>query len=237
MVQCSFYNYNKYMQLESQFIHIWMIPLPPKAAISQKECLVLSEEEKARANRFYFELHRMRFIASRSSLRFILSRYLNVLPETLIFSYNQYDKPFLAHPLTDLQFNLSHSEDQAVLAVAKTHEVGIDIENIKQAHHDKVLKRYFSSEDYNLIQALPKEAQSPAFYQLWARKEAILKAIGTRFSQTLIELSVSLETNQLILHEGRKWFLTSLNLLKAYKAAVASSQVIKQISYFDFDQR
>src|SRR5947199_249503 len=58
---------------------------------------VLSREEKARAARFHFDLHRNRFVAGRAWLRIVLANYLGIKPSKIAFSYSAAGKPALAH--------------------------------------------------------------------------------------------------------------------------------------------
>ena len=79
----------------------------------------LSEDEITRANRFKFEEDRIRWTRARSSLRIILSRYAGDDPSRLGFIYGAHGKPALL-PFSDIEFNLSHAGDWAMIAVGRT---------------------------------------------------------------------------------------------------------------------
>src|SRR5580692_10092890 len=90
----------------------------------------LSEDEIARANRFKFEADRIRWTRARSALRLILSRYVGDDPARLAFIYGKHGKPALL-PFSDVEFNLSHAGDWAMIAVSRSVAVGVDIERIR----------------------------------------------------------------------------------------------------------
>ena len=110
--------------METCAVDLWTIPLT-------RECPThLSEDEVARANRFRFEEDRIRWIRARSSLRLILSRYAGSDPAELVFCYGKHGKPALVGA-TGVEFNLSHSGDWAMVAVARSVPVGVDIERMR----------------------------------------------------------------------------------------------------------
>ena len=113
-------------------IHLWRAPLdiaPDK--LNGFEAL-LQPDESERAARFRFPHHRARYTAARGILRSILGIHLGFPPQNLRFAYGEHGKPGLAEPVgTRLEFNLSHSGDLAVYAVALGRRVGVDVERIK----------------------------------------------------------------------------------------------------------
>jgi 4'-phosphopantetheinyl transferase len=129
----------------------------------------LSEDEVARANRFRFEEDRTRWTRARSSLRLILSRYAGDTPTNLCFVYGQHGKPALLQ-VSGIEFNLSHAGDWAMIAVAESVAVGVDIERIR-ANLDMVplLRRLGETDLAGTTQEL---------YRVWTRREAKSKAAG-----------------------------------------------------------
>lgn len=143
---------------------------------------LLSSEEQNRAGRFAFCDDRRRYIVSHAALRSVLASHLLVLPEELQFSIGLNGKPSLTampgHPR--IEFNLSHSQGMAAIAVARERRIGVDVEWVR---HDfpfaDVARQFFSAEEIVGLIALPTRLQRLAFYQCWTAKEALAKATGT----------------------------------------------------------
>jgi 4'-phosphopantetheinyl transferase len=74
--------------------------------------------------------------------------------------------------------------------VARGVRVGIDLELIRPySEYLPIAERYFTSEEQELLRALPEERQAEAFFNFWTRKEAYLKAKGDGLSAPLEEAS------------------------------------------------
>jgi 4'-phosphopantetheinyl transferase len=191
-------------------VDIWQVNLDlDEQALKELESL-LSEEELARAQRYKIDKTRRRFVASRGILRRILARYTEEKPEDLKFQYNSNGKPELIQ--SKVRFNLSHSGDMALYAVALDWAVGVDIEKVKEnINYKELAKRYFSEEEFNSIMSRPQSQQKAEFYRCWTRKEALLKAKGSSIAQ-LLDKNV----------DTSNWSIADLDSLdSSYIAAVA----------------
>ena len=143
----------------------------------------LSADERTRASRYCFENLRRSFVTARASLRMILARYVDADPAALSFEYSAKGKPSLAEPKHDVHFNVSHSGDLALVAVAADRAVGIDVE--RERHIGDALdvaRRFYSPSESELLEAVPAEHRDQAFLTLWTRKEACLKVLGSGLS-------------------------------------------------------
>ena len=140
----------------------------------------LSRDERARAERFVFEVHRRRFTAARGLLREVLGRELRIEPPAVRFDYGPRGKPALARDLeSGLRFNVSHAQERALLAVARGLELGVDIEAVREGiDHTAIAKRFFSRVECDALLALTEPARADAFFTIWTRKEAYVKLLG-----------------------------------------------------------
>jgi 4'-phosphopantetheinyl transferase len=129
----------------------------------------LSEDEEARAKRFKFEDDRLRWTRARNSLRLILSRYAGEDPGRISFAYGAHGKPSL-QPYSDVEFNLSHAGEWALIAVTRGVPAGIDIEEMRVRVDMAALLRRLGEKD------LPQA--NAGLYQRWACREAKSKAAG-----------------------------------------------------------
>lgn len=128
-------------------IHVWHADLARSDEERVRWEANLSPDEKERADRFHFVKDRNRFVVARGLLRELLGRYLRQAPASLEFSYGEYGKPSLSgeNASSGLCFNLSHSSDLAVYAVARERNLGIDVERIRpEAASDRIAERFFS---------------------------------------------------------------------------------------------
>ena len=211
-------------------LDIWQFSLKTPCHNDELKCL--SEDERARAQRFYFERHRRRFNVARVRLRQILARYLNEHPATLNFQYHAHGKPYLT---SALQFNLSHSEDLALLAVCLDHPVGIDIEFYSARPFIGIGQHLFSDEENHVLKTLPHTLKPLCFFHLWAQKEAVIKAVGTGLSYPTPSIVVPTlpPTHQHMLKtlDGQSWKIDAFSPVISARAAVCYHPSISKIRY------
>ncbi|RUQ81559.1 4'-phosphopantetheinyl transferase superfamily protein [Legionella septentrionalis] len=161
------------MILGENRVDIWQYSLQDE--LPHGEAL-LSASEQERAQRFIFSHHRRRFITAHALLRLILARYLDLSPQEIEFSSGSYGKPHL--PNSPLQFNLSHSQDMALLAVGKNYPVGIDLEFFSPRSYHGIGQQLFSDRENYALQQLPTLLKPLGFFNIWAQKESLIKACG-----------------------------------------------------------
>lgn len=162
-------------------VHIWRAALIQPSAIAQQLAQYLSPDEQAKMERFRFVQHQQRSLVSRGILRALLGRYLQIDPATLKFDYEAHGKPTLSLSpgWPNVQFNLAHSQDLVVYAIALNYPVGIDVEYQRPMNDMvEIAQRFFSASEQQALQQLSGEAQKTAFFDYWTGKEAVLKATG-----------------------------------------------------------
>jgi 4'-phosphopantetheinyl transferase len=122
----------RHSTLAQSAVDIWRIGLAWQDDRMHEFHKLLSADENERVERFVHARDRRRFIAARGAMRTILSEYLSMLPQEVAFSYSINGKPELAPRLreSEIKFNLSHSSELAILAVARGLCVGVDLELI-----------------------------------------------------------------------------------------------------------
>jgi len=217
---------------------VWRIALDQQDESLERFRRMLEPDELNRASRFHFEKHRRHFIVARGFLRSVVARYLETQPEALRFSYGAYGKPTLASEHV-LRFNLSHSHEVALLAVALEAELGVDVEHIRADFaSDEIARRFFSRAEVEAFNALPKEEQVAAFFRCWTRKEAYIKAIGKGMSQALDAFDVTLapDAQPALLRaeddDASRWLLTDIKVGAGYAAALAIEAPVTTIRCF-----
>jgi 4'-phosphopantetheinyl transferase len=217
--------------LSSPDVHVWRASLEQPEALIQQLAQTLSEDERTRASRFYFERDRKHFIVGRGLLRTILGRYLSLEPTQLQFCYSSRGKPALADmgDNSTLQFNLSHSHGLVLYAVTRDRKIGIDLEQIRSTSDvEKLAERFFSPREHAAIRSLPPSQKQEAFFHAWTCKEAYLKAIGEGLAGLeQVEVSIVLGEPARLLSTGddsqasSRWSLQVLTPAPGYMAALA----------------
>lgn len=221
--------------LEAGAVDVWRIALDQGGERLERFRRTLEPQELERAGRFHFEKHQRHFIVARGFLRSVVARYLGTQPESLRFIYGAYGKPALESE-HGLRFNLSHSNEVALLAVTLSAELGVDVEQIRADFaSEDIAQRFFSRTEVETFNALPKEEQVAAFFRCWTRKEAYIKAIGKGLSQPLDAFDVTLAPDTppaLLRAEGddaSRWLLADIDAGEGYAAALAVENPISTI--------
>jgi 4'-phosphopantetheinyl transferase len=218
--------------LGSDEVHVWRASLDEPASQIDSFLHTLAADERARAERFYFQRDRERFITAHGVLRAILGLYLNRAPECLAFRYGSHGKPALAweHAGDTLRFNMSHSNGVSLYAITRGREIGVDLELIRcDLEVEQIAERFFSHLETVTLRALPTNVQKYAFFLGWTRKEAYIKARGQGLSLPLDQFDVSLIpgepaallSTQPDSAEALRWSLKELSLASGYAAALA----------------
>jgi 4'-phosphopantetheinyl transferase len=225
--------------IENHSVHLWRIFVPDLLSQVEKWLQVLNPIERARAERFHFAIHRDRFIVSKAVLRFILAFYTNIDAAAIEFREGKQGKPYLSHNPFNLQFNVSHSHDTAVYALATQTEIGVDIEKMEPKFSEGVAERFFSKKEYTELMKLSPNERTKAFYHLWAGKEAIIKTLGGGLYVPLADFSIDLhEISQSIAFSYQQqqyhYYLEHFFAYPDYQAAFATACAVNAIQHWQW---
>src|SRR5215472_12044191 len=161
----------------------------------------LSGEERAKAQGLRSDLVRARYIVGRAALRSVLAARIGCSPATIRFSYGAAGKPRLAGDSGSIDFNLAHSEGDAVIALATGAVIGVDLERHRPiADVESLARLVFSRVERRELERAPDPVS--AFLNGWTRKEAYVKALGLGLTAPLEEITVSLSDRAELLATG-----------------------------------
>jgi len=217
--------------LKEEEVHVWRIDLQSQHQWAARLVLLLSDEERVTAERFRFSRDRDRYIVSHAALRSILSGYLGNGMHDIRFLQNAFGKPHVGEPTGSAHFNLSHTDGMALIAIAQSFAVGVDVERRQPERFDvAIARRFFSPSEYDALVHLPAQEQVDAFFQCWVRKEAFIKARGMGLSFPLHQFDVSVGIDhpaQLLAIRGvderiDAWSLSDIPLEPPFSAALAA---------------
>lgn len=168
--------------------HVWCADLDRERTAT----LVLPANELERARRIRSDRNRERWVAARHALRLVLARYLGQDPEQIEFELGEHGKPALVASPPPLHFNLSHSGELALIALALEREVGVDVEEIDRGRRVTELARVGLEPDAAAaVRAAPVERQADVFHEAWVRREALVKCLGVGLGKPLPKAPVA----------------------------------------------
>jgi 4'-phosphopantetheinyl transferase len=149
---------------------------------------LMSEDERARWERFKFERHKREYLATRALVRTALSAYAEIAPEAWRFEAGEHGKPAIGHDsdglglggqAAGLGFNLSNSLGLVVCAVSHGAEIGVDVEPYARAGTiEEVAEKFFSARELEQLETLSGDERRERGLTLWTLKEAYMKARG-----------------------------------------------------------
>jgi 4'-phosphopantetheinyl transferase len=145
----------------------------------------VSAEERAAAARFADESLQRRYLQQRGAVRHLLAQRIGVTPAGLRFARSPRGKPRLIDG-GGVEFSLSHSGDECLLAIARGFAVGVDLESVHADLDVAVLAPLVLARE-----EAAAAASKRAFLRIWCRKEACLKATGEGLLDDLTSLSVA----------------------------------------------
>ena len=174
--------------MEPNLLHLWCAY--PEDLFNEEACAaLLSEDERARWQRFRFEKHRREYLATHALLRSALSHYAARPAAEWRFTANEFGKPAI-EPVCGLEFNVSNSVEMVVCLVSERGVVGVDVEPAARAEAMlEVAAEVFSAAERAQLGALPTAEQLDRALSLWTLKEAYIKARGMGLSLGLNRFS------------------------------------------------
>jgi 4'-phosphopantetheinyl transferase len=208
-------------------VQVWLAPLSSARHHLEQFRAVLAHDEITRSQKFHFAEHRERWEMTRGILRLLLASYVDTPAREVAFHYGAQGKPALKLPASaNLHFNTSHSGDYAVFAFTRAGEVGVDIECVRDEmpRRDDIVRRYFAPGEQREWLALPESERARAFFKLWTRKEAFVKARGTGLFSGLEKFGISLDASRVARSKpdafDAHWWMHELPPVPGYEGAV-----------------
>jgi 4'-phosphopantetheinyl transferase len=228
--------------LRPDLIRVWRVFLDGGSLGWNRLETILSADEVDRARRFHFDRDRRRFTLARGALRMILAGYLNIAPNLIAFTYGPQGKPFLSSNSLQIQFNVAHSEELALIAVSSERELGVDVERVRPLiPAEQIMENFFSLREAADLRSLPKDLAEAAFFACWTRKEAYVKARGGGISIPFDSFDVSVDPSRppalLDVHgsplEALRWGMVDLQPADGYAGSLVAQGRELHFAYCD----
>jgi 4'-phosphopantetheinyl transferase len=187
------------LSLSKKDIHLWRADLNLPDRRIQELSRIISTAERMRAERFHFERDSRKYAIGFGILRTILGHYVGIEPKELRFIHGRGGKPMLDGVFANryIHFNMSHSEGLALYGFTRDHEIGVDIEFVRDIPEmDDIAEQFFSKKENKVFRSLPERKKKEAFFSCWTRKEAFIKAIGDGLYHPLDNFDVGLKPGE-----------------------------------------
>ena len=164
----------------------WAAPVAPADAPGL--VVLLDDHERDRLDRFRRPADRARYLAAHALVRLVLAAAVGTPAAALVFDRTcrcgaQHGKPVLPG---GPGFSLTHAGDLVGVAVHPDGAVGLDVEQVRELGDLPAMAAHVCS---------PQESapDADAFFALWTRKEALLKAVGTGLSTPMSAITLGPE--------------------------------------------
>jgi 4'-phosphopantetheinyl transferase len=206
-------------------VTVWRIHLGAPAGGVPHALSLLSPDERARASSFRTETLRRRYILSHAALRQLLASTVDTHPMAVRFVIGPFGKPALApEQRGGWSFNLTHSSDLALCAVAHDREVGIDLERVRPLDDPvRTGAGVLSPAELDFLRDQPPDRRAPSFFRLWVRHEALAKATGAGLAEPPDGIQI-LQPGSVTALDGTAWHVADLpggTVPRGYVAALA----------------
>ena len=208
-------------------VELWVCGLAPTPAVLAQLAATLAPAEQARAARFGTAALRDRYIAGRGTLRMLLGKRLALAPERVDIRRGERGRPYVEGAAA-LDFNVSHTGAFAVIGLANTGHIGVDVE-----HEDRslnvagVARRFMAPAEQALLDSLEPDARRRTLLRLWTCKEAMSKATGDALSAPFRRIAVALDDGNARVdagpppYEPERWTLHAMRAPGDHLATIA----------------
>ena len=219
-------------------VTVWRIGLDPGGRAEELRSH-LAPDELERLERLRRSEVGPRWLVSRAAMREILAAELGVSPASVRLRLGPHGRPQLGleHHPTDLDFNLSHSGQLALLATARGVRVGVDVERLRRRDPLRVADRYFSAAELEALRAHPHGDRPRAFLRYWTAKEALAKGLGLGLTVPWGELELAQQPAGVMVpvRQAKDWRLVELDdLPDGYCGALAVDDADARIEVRDW---
>ena len=160
---------------------VFHVDLSPSDGTEAAALEWLDEPEIQRSHRYLVELPRRQFTLCRAALRALLVQRLDCPNRALRFGEGRRGKPFalVGNQRSRVSFNVSHSGDHGMIAIAPGGRLGVDIEvrSVRKTI-DQLIETLLTGVEKSQLLDMDSDRRIGRFYDLWTAKEALVKANG-----------------------------------------------------------
>lgn len=162
---------------------LWLVD--PAHLPDDAEVRMLDDAERAWVARLVNPCDRSTFLATHLGLRAVLATLMGCAPDTFRFAATAcplcgtpHGRPRLDPGVDGIHFSLAHTCGLGLIGVA-SDQVGVDIQAVPNADDTAVVAFQLHPDEHREMRDARPDRLRHAFGDLWVRKEAFLKGLGT----------------------------------------------------------
>lgn len=216
-------------------IQVWAWPCAVWVPRLSSLWCVLSEEERERAARFRTSEDRHHFVIGRGGARHLAGHFLGMKPGAIEFALDPTGKPFIRNDA--LEVNVSHSGDWVLAGFTANRDIGIDVEQ-RRADFDvlEVASAVFSPWERETLAEFAPTVRQRLFFDVWTRKEAVIKADGAGVSFGFPRFDVEFRpgcppaVRRLAGGDPTQWTMWALDGFRGHAGALASRSSVSDVT-------
>ena len=178
---------------------------------------LLPEKKAERIKRYRQPMDQIRSASAYAYLFYLLEKH--GYGKDLELKANEHGRPYI--PDIGFSFSISHSGEYAALAYEdKRIDLGVDIQAHRETESTGIAESFFAEEERVYL----KQKSNPmhAFFDLWTRKEAYMKARG-------LGLSIPLSSFSAIEDEVGDYHLLSFDAVEGYSLSLCANEPLKDV--------
>lgn len=182
-------------------MNVYYLPIASSSWSETDELLLkyVSPQRREKVLQYVHVADRRLSLYAGLTARMALSCITGTPASKLQFRCQPHHKPELADP-AGFHFSYSHTRDMILLCISSDGPVGADVEKLRPAPFE-IMPHAFHSEEKNYVASASRDMKSQHFFEIWTRKEAYTKQLGSGLVNDLcacntLELSSILHTWQ-----------------------------------------
>lgn len=143
-------------------------------------------------------------------------------PHHKVIKHTKYNKPYFDDDI--IRFNISHSGEIVVCALSNEHDIGIDIEIVRDIGIVDYKSQMTENEWDNIVYS---GNMKDSFFDYWTQKEAVIKAHGHGLTIPLQSFEILDNTTKI---NDEKFYLKEMKIDEKYKCYISQKTNISEIS-------
>lgn len=125
-------------------------------------------------------------------------------------------------------FNIAHASNLVVFAYSTGESIGIDIEKRKALDYKEIMENFHTEEQQFIGSAADPIS---CFYEIWVKKEALLKAAGIGIINGLNDCSC---VENVVNYRRQSWYLKEVQIHPEYTCYLCSLNLRERINIQEF---